>query len=145
MGTEDLKYAPPPPNTSSIFKPDLYKPEMCHQMVEMMSKGATVRMVMAKLDVRPVTFQSWIEKIPEFAEAYERGRCKAQSYFESLENKYIEKDRDNPIELDTKIHGNIMKNRFNIGSSGDTHIHLDANSDGDRLQGLIKQIRGENI
>ena len=51
-----------------------YKSELMEKLPQMFSEGESVVQVCVKLDITKRTFYDWVDKYPEFRDAYEKGR-----------------------------------------------------------------------
>jgi len=85
-----------------------YKPEMCEKLPFMFQNGEDVAEVCAELGVRRSTFYNWVNKYPEFAEAYEFGK-------ELSEAAWMRMGRAGAfgkIKINAPVWFAIMRNKF---------------------------------
>ena len=65
----------------------IYKPELAEQLPAMFSEGESVAEVIVKLGISRACFYKWVNKYPEFAEAYEEGKTVAEAWWSKLGRK----------------------------------------------------------
>jgi hypothetical protein len=65
-------------------RPSKYRPEMCKILVDVMSQGYSMTAACSDMGITKVTCLEWVKNIPEFAEAYEKGKEACQKFWESL-------------------------------------------------------------
>jgi hypothetical protein len=90
-----------------------YSPDMCGQVIELMSQGQTKTEVGAALGVHPQTFRRWADPQgkyyqPEFAEAMKRAKTASFAW-------WVKKGRDNLMggkDFNTPLFGLYMANMF---------------------------------
>ena len=63
-----------------VGRPPEYRPEMCKELVDLMEQGWLDCEVYSKWNISKNTFYRWIRENPEFAEAYQTGLPKCESY-----------------------------------------------------------------
>ena len=64
-------------------RPTKYKPEYGPQLLEWMSKGMSQVQCASKFGVVALSFDTWAEKYPEFAEYYQLAKEANQAFYES--------------------------------------------------------------
>lgn len=83
----------------AIHKNNKFKGEYCEQLIQTMASGKSYIQFLADLNVGVQTFYEWIDRYPNFAEAYKVGKVRGQAYWEA------------------KIHDNLFDERFNVGAA----------------------------
>jgi hypothetical protein len=63
-------------------QPTKYRPEMCDEIVALMSKGLSATAAAAELNLARKSLYNWEEAHPEFAAALDLGRIKRQAFLE---------------------------------------------------------------
>jgi hypothetical protein len=94
-----------------------YNPEMCKKVIELMSEGASLCEVAAKLGICEDEIDEWKEKMPEFSDAIKKGKLLSQVWWEkqgrlNLANKHFNY---------TLWYAN-MKNRFGWSDKKDVQL-----------------------
>lgn len=77
---------------SEVGRPSKYKPEMCDQVIALMSEGASLVEVAAEIGICEDTLHEWKKTNSDFSESIKRGIQLSKSWWErkgrtSLENK----------------------------------------------------------
>lgn len=61
-----------------------YKEEFCEQLPDMFANGESVEEVCQELKISKRAFYDWVERYPEFAEAYELGKQASHAWWIKL-------------------------------------------------------------
>jgi len=97
--------------------PTKYTKEMPKKLIGMFEKGESRAHFCASLSISKGTFSKWLIANPEFAEAYEIAKDKAQKWFMNKALAHIEEE-NNPeaptTKLNTTLWSMIMRNRFDF-------------------------------
>ena len=94
-----------------------YTKEMPKKLITMFTKGESRAHFCASLSISKATFSAWLIAYPEFAEAYEVAKEKAQTWYLDKAAAHIEEesDPDGPTtKLNTTLWSMIMRNRFDF-------------------------------
>ena len=76
-------------------QPTKYKPEYCDLIIEVAEKGGWLCEMAEACDVHRNSFDNWAEVHPEFLEALQRARQKAQAWFEREGREGLKAERFN--------------------------------------------------
>lgn len=76
-------------------RPTKYKPEFCDLVIEIGAEGGWMCEMAEACDVHRTALRHWIKEHPEFAEAMERAKQKAQAWFERTGRLGLTADRFN--------------------------------------------------
>lgn len=63
-------------------RPTIYRPEMCQQVIDIMSLGHSLLAAAAEMNVSVPIIYQWIDRHPEFAEAVAKGHSMSARYWE---------------------------------------------------------------
>ena len=85
-----------------------YKPEYADQLPMMFANGESVAEVCLQLGITRRAFYDWVEKYPEFSEAYSEGKL----YSESWWNKLGRAGAAGKVDIQPTVWIFNMKNRF---------------------------------
>ena len=105
-----------------------YNPAMCKKVIELMSEGASLCEVSAKLGICKDEIHEWEENIPEFSDAIKKGKLLSQVWWEKQGRLNLTNKNFNY----TLWYAN-MKNRF--GWSDKKDVQLDSSVE--RKTGVI--------
>lgn len=62
-------------------RPNKYKPEYCEQLISCMEEGGSITEFASIINVSRSTIHEWKKKYPEFSDAVEIGKEKAEAWF----------------------------------------------------------------
>lgn len=85
-----------------------YKPEFAAQLPDLMAHGEAAVEVMAHFGITKPTFYQWLEKYPEFREAYDLARVKSEAWWTQLGRKGASCE----VAIQPGVWLMNMKNRF---------------------------------
>ena len=108
-----------------MAKPTKYNSEMCKKVIELMSEGASLCEVAAKLGICEDEIHEWKEKIPEFSDAIKKGKLLSQVWWEkqgrlNLTNK----------NFNYTLWYMNMKNRFGWRDKQDVQLDISEGTSG---------------
>ncbi len=90
-----------------------YKPTMPAELIEMFSRGKEKCHFCAKHNISLTAFDNWVKEKPEFAEAYEIGKVKAESFLRDIADSQLIEHHEGS-KLNTKLWSMLMRNRFGM-------------------------------
>lgn len=90
-----------------------YKETMPSELVYMMSQGGSRSAFTCHHKISSKTFEVWLGKHKEFAEAYETGREAARQYYEKIAKDHMVIEKDG-ARVDSKLWELTMRNMFHL-------------------------------
>lgn len=120
-----------------------YDPELhCRAIIEICSDGGDVPAFCSKFFINRDTFHDWLDKHPEFEEAYLLAKDRGSQYYE----KMINDNKDNP-NFNLAAITFLMRNRY--GYTNDRRIRIKgmskAKTHNERLHTVDKQVDVGNL
>ena len=90
-----------------------YKATMPAELIEMFSRGKTRAAFCARHSIARGTFDLWLAEYPEFAEAYEIAKLKAEAWYDEVGEKHLTEEHEGP-KLNTTLYSMIRRNRVEM-------------------------------
>lgn len=95
-------------DTPLKYQPATYQPEFCEQIIELGRQGKSVVAMACHFAVLRQTLYDWAKALPEFADAFDRAKIKAQARWE-FEGDVLNKNNPN---FHPQLWIKIMQARF---------------------------------
>lgn len=121
-----------------VGRPTNYKPEYCQILIDLMAQGKTVAGVSSALNTHREVLWSWMQKHPEFNNAYKEGMEKAEEFWAEMGMQNIFSGNG----FNDRIWKFWMACRHQWRDRDATVIvATDGNNNNDKILDLVKEIR----
>lgn len=123
-----------------------YKVTMPADLIEMFSHGKTCANFCAKYSISRTTFDLWLDTYPEFAEAYEIAKAKAETWYDEVGQKHLIEEHEGP-KLNTTLYSMIRRNRFEMTEHRKLKIEglKKAKNFAEQMQQIINELASGNL
>jgi hypothetical protein len=123
-----------------------YKKTMPEQLIKMFSEGKDREDFCADHSIAGRTFDLWLEKYPEFADAYEIAKLKAKQWFNNLARKHLVNTFEGD-KLDSKLWSMMMRNRFELTEHRKLKIEglKQAKNFADQMSQIMNELASGNL
>lgn len=128
------------------FGQSKYKETMPQELIDLFAKGKDREHFCSKHNIAACTFDLWLEKHQEFADAYEIAKQKGKQWFNDLAQKHLVQKHEGD-KLDTKLWSMMMRNRFDMTEHRKLKIEglKQAKNFNDQLHQIYKELAKGNL